>query len=215
MSDEDVIHDEAMDEGGDAGFEDSGEGYSEAHEAALAEAQAERLTRQAFLHGVDKQLFKFLFANCCFFAAAFVSWERAAPGTDADPSTLVAGIHTVRGGVLLALSLYGFWTCVLNIFHGQMKLWPFLWSALIGATVAIGGIGAGIDRWDAVSAHLNTFQKKALLDDIVHRLAAFPPGTWLCTIGAFLVFWVLLTGLLKGRAAGKAAAPAEGRRRRR
>lgn len=214
MSDDDVIHDEGMDEGSDGGFQDAGDGYSEAHEAALAEAQAERLTRQAFLHGVDKQLFTFLFANCCFFAAAFVSWERGAPGTDVDPSTLVAGVHTVRGAVLLALSLYGFWTCVLNIFHGQMKIWPFLWSAVIGATVAIGGIGAGIDRWDAVAKHLSTFSSKALLDDITHRLAAIAPGAWLCTIGAFLVFWVLLTGLMKGRASGKAA-PAEGRRRRR
>ena len=137
MSDDDLRDDDVADDGMDGGAE----GYSEAHEAALAEAQAERLTRQAYLHGVDRQLFRFLFANCCFFAAALVSWEAAAPG-GSNSADMVSGLDTVRGALLLAFSVYGFWTCFLNIFHGQMKVWPFLLSALVAAEAERRGHGA-------------------------------------------------------------------------
>ncbi|MGE0193007.1 MAG: hypothetical protein AB7T63_13305 [Planctomycetota bacterium] len=210
MSDDDLRDDDVA---GDDGVDGGAEGYSEAHEAALAEAQAERLTRQAFVHGVDRQLFRFLFANCCFFAAALVSWEVAAPGADANPAGMIGGLDTVRGAMLLALAVYGFWTCFLNIFHGQMKVWPFLLSALIGAEVAIGGIKDGIASWDKVKEHLATLPSKTAYDDLIHRLGAISPGAWLCTIGSFLVFWVLLSGLMSGRSSSKASSGG-GRRRR-
>ena len=208
MSDDDLRDDDVADDGMDGGAE----GYSEAHEAALAEAQAERLTRQAYLHGVDRQLFRFLFANCCFFAAALVSWEAAAPG-GSNSADMVSGLDTVRGALLLAFSVYGFWTCFLNIFHGQMKVWPFLLSALVAAEVAIGGIKDGIGRWDDVAAWLSTLKSKTAYDDLIHRLGAISPGAWLCAIGAFLVFWVLLAGLMSGRSSSEASGGG-GRRRR-
>ncbi len=213
MSDE-LRDDESIDDAGNGAGAEGEADLGGAMEAALDEAKAERLARQAFVHGVDRALFRFLFANCCFFAAAFASWERAAPGADVDPSTLVSGLNTVRGALLLAISTYGFWVSYLNIFHGQMKVRPFLWSALIAATFGVSGVSAGIGRWDEVGEYLKTFESKIALDDVSFRLAAIAPGAWLCAIGSLVVFWVILAGLLGGRKAGKAAAAAgRGRRR--
>ena len=216
MTDADDIED-AIDEAADVMEEavDVMDGdWSDDHEAALAEAGAERLTRQAFMHGVDKQLFTFLFANCLFAASGFAAWERAPLGADVDPSHLVHGLDTVRGSLIFGIALFGFFVSYMNIFHGQMRIKPFLLNAILGLSVGLPGIAAGLDRWDAVAEYLKTMQGKKLFDDISYRLGAIDPGSWLLTIGGLLVVWVLISGLLKGASSSKGAAPAGGRRRR-
>ena len=211
MSDDDN-HDDGMIDDPEfdaAEMDHDGDDIQDSHEMALAEASAERLTRQAFMHGVDKQLFSFLFANCMFVAGALACWEYAPFWEDATPSNLIHGLDTIRGTFIFGLAIYGFWQCYLNIFHGQMKVWPFLINALVALTVAIGGISDGINRWGEIGEQLKTLESKLLLHDVSYRLDAIPPGAFILAIGSFLVLWIILTGLMRGKAASKGG----GRRR--
>lgn len=216
-ADDDVDISTFESEGGAGSIDGESDASIAAREVALGTASATRLSRQAFMHGVDRQLFTFLFANCLFLAGALAAWEKALPGVDADPSGYVYGLDTVRGAIVFALAIYGFFTCVTNVFFGQVRVWPFLLNAVVALTVGIGGISAGIDKWDAVKTHLAAMPKTILFDEISYRVGAFAPGPLMLALGGFLVVWVILTGLMKGASASKSAnaGPAGGKRRRR
>lgn len=179
--------------------------------------------RKAYWHSNQKQLFAFLFANCLFFASAFVAWYRVSPGEAPDPSIYIRGVDTIRGALILAFSIYGFWTAVFNIWHAQMKVWPYMMTAMLALWVGIGGFMAGIggDQWETAKKHLESpeFGNKSLFDDLTTPLSVVAPGYWLLTIGGLVVVWVIITGLMQGSASAKASAAEEatssGRRRRR
>lgn len=225
MSDDDELMDhateaaEAMESGSSAAAEDFVHGedaVAAEHAEALAEARAERLARQAFLFGVDKQLFTFLFANCLFVAGALSSWGRNPAWLDG--ASYRDGLDTIRGALIFGFGLYGFWTAYFNIYGGQMKVWPYLINALIALWAGIGGIMGAVNGpgWDAAGKYLETpGLQKMLLDDITVRLSVIAPGYWLITLGGIMVLWVILSGLKKGASSAKTAAPSGGRSRRR
>ena len=182
-------------------------------EAMLAEASMERMQRQAYWHGTDKQLFAFLFANCMFFAGALVAWSRAAPGENADPSVYITGLHTIRGAFIFALAIYGFWTGIFNIWHGQMKIWPYLLNAILALWVGIAGFTQTIggEEWDKAKRYLETLESKSFQDDLLVPLSTVAPGYWLLSVGGLIVIWIIIKGLMHGSAAAKTAtAPDEG-----
>lgn len=190
----------------------------------LAESLLDRMHRKAYWHSNQKQLFAFLFANCLFFASAFVTWMRSTPGDPAgDPSTYIRGVDTIRGGLIFALSIYGFWTAVFNIWHAQMKVWPYLLGATLALWVGIGGImhTVGGEEWDKAIAYKNDFERyggKSYLDDMMVPLSTIPPAYWLLTAGGLVVAWVIINGILQGSQQAKATKAEEatsGRRRRR
>ena len=204
----------------DEGDEEHTEGIDT--EDILGAAQLERIHRQAYWHGTSKELFAFLFANCLFFAGALAAWTRSVPGDPpGDPSTYITGLHTIRGGAIFALSIYGFWTAAFNIFHAQMRIWPYLLSGILALWVGVSAFvqGIGGENWDKAKAYLDTLESKKMLDDILVPASTIAPGYWLLSFGGLIVIWVIISGLMKGAQQTKAAAGAEngggsGRRRR-
>ncbi len=189
--------------------------------ALLAEASMARIQRQAYWHGNQKQVFAFLFANCLFFAGVLAAWVRSTPGDPAgDPSTYINGLDTIRGSFIFALALYGFWTAVFNLWHGQMKVWPYLLAAVLSLWVGIAAFAQTIggEEWDRARAYLDTLESKTLMDDILVPLSTVAPGYWLLTGGGLIVVWVIVGGLMKGSQQSKAGlareAGSSGRRRR-
>lgn len=221
MTDDPNLEDETMDEAHsaaedamseiDAAFDEEA-GVDVDTGAVLAEASMERIHRQAYWHGNQNQMFAFLFANCLFFAAVFVAWMRSAPGDPAgDPSTYVTGLHTIRGAFIFALSLYGFWTAVFNLWHGQMKVWPYLLNAILALWVGIAGFAQTIggEEWDKAKEHLKTLDSKTFKDDMLVPLSTVAPGYWLLTFGGLIVVWVIINGLMKGSQTSKATTARE------
>ena len=211
---EDAI-DEALDDATDA-YADPEDALAAEHAEALAEARAERLARQAYLFGVDKQLFTFLFANCLFVAGALACWGRAPAWLDGHP--VRDGLDTIRGALIFGIGLYGFWTAYFNIYGGQMKVWPYLLNAILGLWAGIGGIAGAMKgpMWDEAAKYLKTpGLSKNKLDDLTIQLSVIAPGYWLITLASMLVLWVILSGLRKGRSSAKAESAASGGRRRR
>jgi len=223
--DEAVLAEAALESEADAFDEDVFEGDAPVYdtEAILLEAGLARMERKAYWHANQKQLFAFLFANCLFFASAFVAWYRVAPGESPDPSIYIRGVDTIRGAFILAFSIYGFWTAVFNIWHAQMKVWPYMMSAALALWVGIGGFMSGIggEQWDTAKKYLDSpeFGSKSLFDDLTTPLSVVAPGYWLLTFGGLVVVWVVINGLMQGSASAKASAAEEaassGRRRRR
>lgn len=182
-------------------------------EGLLAEARLERLARQAYMHGTSKQLFAFLFANCLFFAGALAAWARAPVGEPGDPSTYINGLDTIRGSLIFGLAIYGFWTAFFNIFHGQMKVWPYLLNSLLALWVGVAGFTSGIggEAWDKAKAWLDEPGREArMLDSLTVPLSTIAPGYWLLTLGGLIVAFVIVNGLLQGRQSTKAQAATEG-----
>ncbi len=221
MTDDPNLDDETMDEAPsaaedamseiDAAFDEEA-GIDVDTGAILAEASMERIHRQAYWHGNQNQMFAFLFANCLFFAAVFVAWMRSAPGDPAgDPSTYVTGLHTIRGAFIFALAIYGFWTAVFNLWHGQMKVWPYLLNAVLALWVGIAGFAQTIggEEWEKAKAHLDTLESKTFKDDMLVPLSTVAPGYWLLTFGGLIVVWVIINGLMKGSQTSKASTARE------
>ncbi len=185
--------------------------------AVMAEAAMERMHRQAYWHQHSKQLFAFLFANCCFFASAFAAWGRSGYNEDGsqvalDPSLLFTGLDTIRGSFIFALALYGFWTAVFNIWHAQMKVWPYMLGGILGLWVGLQGImqGIGGEQWERSKLYLSDHvESKTLMDDMLTPLGTIAPGYWLCAFGGFIVVWVIVMGLVKGQQSSKTAATAD------
>lgn len=195
-------------------------------EEAMAAAHQASLEARATWSLVHRELFVFLFANILFFVGVLAAWSRMSAGlvsSAEDPTTWVAnqinGLDTIRGTIIFALSLYGFWTIVFNIWYRQLKIWPFLINALLALWVGIPAFTSGIGsaRWDAAKQHLDDMPTKTLLDKITVPMSSIAPGYWLLTIGGALVLIVLLKGILGGMSSskGQPAEAGEGRRRRR
>ncbi len=130
-------------------------------EEAMAAAHQASLEARATWSLVHRELFVFLFANILFFVGVLAAWSRMSAGlvsSAEDPTTWVAnqinGLDTIRGTIIFALSLYGFWTIVFNIWYRQLKIWPFLINALLALWVGIPAFTSGIGsaRWDAAKA---------------------------------------------------------------
>jgi hypothetical protein len=189
-----------------------------AAEQALTEAREDALRTRASWSLIHKELFAFLFANCIMFAGSVVAWSAATPGLPAQPSEFITGLDTIRGSLIFALALYGFWTCVFNIYHRQMRVWPFLLNAILALWVGIGGIvGAiGSDRWKAAEAAVEARESTTLADKVLTPLDTIPPGFWLLAFGGVIVLVVLIRGIVSGAQQAKesaARAPASRRRR--
>jgi len=210
MSDENL--DDAAGEEALYGESAAGEGQVDAA-ALLAEARELRLTRQAYFHGTSKQLFAFLLANCLFLAGSLAAWTRAGVHEVGDPSTYIHGLDTIRGTMIFALAIYGFWTAAFNIFFGQMKVWPYLLNAVLGLWVGLAGFMAGVggENWEKAQQWLDEpGRTKKMLDGLTVPLSTIAPGYWLLTLGGLLVAFVILNGLLQGRQSTRGQAPEGG-----
>lgn len=236
MSDE---HDDLIDSGADEAIEahdafDDGpmddEGMPPGEidaEALLAEARDDELRVKAAWHLLPRENFVFLFCNCLFFAGALSAWTRMIPPAwleaagkpivDLNPSMYITGLDTIRGTLIFALALYGFFQVVFNIVGRTTKVWPFVLNALIALEVGIGGLskGFGGDAMDMANEYLKNADK-TLMDDITVPLSAIPPAYWMLTLGGMIVVIVLINGIMTGAKKAKmsAAAEAESRRRR-
>jgi hypothetical protein len=209
IEDPELDAEEAHDEPFDDDMDFDGEDLDT--EEVLMAAGLDRMHRQAYWHGTSKQLFTFLFANCLFFAGCLVAWTRAAPGENGDPSTYITGLHTIRGAFIFALSIYGFWTAVFNLYSGQMKVWPYVLNSVLALWVGVAGFAHGIggEAWKKAGEYLDSLESKMVLDDITVRLSVIAPGCWLLTLGGVLVLWLILSGIMKGAQQSKAGEPAE------
>lgn len=196
--------------------------------ALLAAAEEDQMHVRASWHLIPKEVFAFLFANCLMFTGALVAWSRSLPDAAARPYEHVMGTDTIRGAMILALAIYGFWTAVFNIWGRQLKVWPYVVNALLALWVGIGGIMAGLgsDKWDAAvearKAEMGELGiSKTMLDDWMLAFGGIPPAAWVLTAGGLIVMIIVVKGVLGGAKAAKAGAadaddePAGARRRRR
>ncbi|MHC5011652.1 MAG: hypothetical protein ACYTG6_12020 [Planctomycetota bacterium] len=201
-------------------FEGDEEGMEAVDMAAiLAEAQHDALRARAAWSLVHKELFILLFANCLFFAGALAAWSRAY-GWMTTPEAPLTGLDTIRGALIFALAIYGFWTMVFNIWHRQLVVWPFLLNALLALWVGIPGFTSriGSQAWDDAIHYVDkVMPSKTMLDWILTPLSTIPPGHWLLTLGGAIVLIVLLKGVLGGHSKSRSTTAEEsgGRRRRR
>jgi hypothetical protein len=181
---------------------------------------------RAFWSLVHKELLAMLLANCFFFAGALVAWARVHPwgGMGATP---YSGLETIRGAAIFGLSLFGFWIMVINVWHRQLIVWPYLLNALLALWVGIPGFtnAFGSEAWDRSSEWLKAQPgSHSFLEKAMTPLSNIAPGYWLLTAGGALVLIVLVKGILGGASQSRAAAASEaasgggaagGRRRRR
>jgi hypothetical protein len=189
-------------------------------EEAMADAQVANLRAQADWFLVHKELLTLLLANCLFLAGVLVSWGRLMPwdpGFDANQGrSYLTGLDTIRGGLIFALALHGFWTLFLNFRYRQTVVWPFLINAIFALWVGIPGFTSnfGSDRWTAATEYMDG-QTASFLAKGMAPLSNTAPGFWLLTAGGALVLIVLLKGVISGAGKAKAKAAQQGSRRRR
>lgn len=185
-------------------------------EEAMADAQVANLRAQADWFLVHKELLLLLLANCLFVAGTLVVWDRTLDW-DTSPRLAFTGLSTIRGGLIFALGLHGFWTIFLNFRYRQTIVWPFLINAIFALWVGIPGFTSnfGSDRWQAAKDYMNT-QTASFLAKFLAPFSNTAPGFWLLTAGGALVLIVLLKGVISGAGKAKAKAAAQqGSRRRR
>ncbi len=207
-----------------AAYEETGDALDDAEAArqasiqeALVEAERQELHAKAWWSRVHPEHLTLMFANCLLFAGALVAWDRPLPWDD-GPVRAFTGLDTIRGALIFALSIYGFFTAYVNIRYRQLKLRAYLLSAIlglwVGISVIVGTIGS--DRWTG-AADWASKQHISFLMRALAPLSAIPPGIWLITLGGLMVVWVILKGVMGGRAQAKAAArgASSSRRRRR
>ena len=197
--------------------------------ALLAAAEEDQMHVRASWHLIPKEVFAFLFANCLMFAGAVSAWSRSLPDVAATPYNHIMGTDTIRGTMILALALYGFWTAIFNIWGRQLKVWPYVINAMLALWVGIGGVMSGLsnDAWDAAveakkQAMAQAGQGKTMLDDWMFSFGGIPPAAWVLTAGGLIVAIIIVKGVLGGAKSAKAGAtatddeePAGARRRRR
>lgn len=197
-------------------FAEDEEAVMAQREEAMAQAQAGNLRAQADWFLVHKELILLLFANCLFFAGVLVAWDRTLDW-DASPRAAFTGLSTIRGGLIFALALHGFWTLFLNFRYRQTIVWPFLLNAIFALWVGIPGFTGnfGSDRWTAAKEYMDG-QTASFLAKFLAPFSNTAPGYWLLTAGGALVLIVLLKGVISGasKTKAKAAAGGGGRRRR-
>ncbi len=204
--------------------------------ALLAEAEDEQLRARASWHLLPKENFTFLFANCLFFAGAISAWTRAIPVdwqlawqkaghskfviTPFDPSMNLTGLDTIKGTLIFAVALYGFFQIAFNIIGRGTKVWPFVLNALVALEVGIVGIKSVLGaEGGARDMAKNYLEKgggpKSMLDDLTVPLSTIPPAYWMLTLGGMIVLIVILNGIMSGAKKVKMAQAEEGGTRRR
>lgn len=206
-----------------AAVDEVGETFDEEERAAkvrevLALVEDREMRDRVWWTRVHNEHLTFLFANCLLFAGSLAAWSRFPVGEGGDASTLIHGLDTIRGAAIFGLALYGFFTAVFNIWYRGLKLWPFLLGGVIGLWAGIEGILATMDSGaiDAAKEYADA-EGGSFLSVFLTPLSAIAPGYWLITAGGLLVVFVLLKGILGGRAKAKASARearSGGRRRR-
>ena len=185
-------------------------------EDAMADAQVANIRAQADWFLVHKELLTLLLANCLFLAGTLVVWDRTLDW-DTSPRLAFTGLSTIRGGLIFALALHGFWTLFLNFKYRQTIVWPFLVNAIFALWVGIPGFTSnfGSERWTAAKEFMDT-QTASFLAKFMAPFSNTAPGFWLLTAGGALVLIVLLKGVISGAGKAKAKAAAQqGSRRRR
>jgi hypothetical protein len=135
---------------------------------------------------------------------------------DAGPAPTLYGLGTIRGALIFALALYGFWVIFLNFRYRQTMVWPFLINAILALWVGIPGFtnNFGSEHWTLAEKYMEQ-ETASFLAKLMAPLSNTPPGHWLLTFAGAIVLVVLLRGILSGRSKTKARAAASGGRRRR
>ena len=186
-------------------------------EEAMADAQAANVRAQADWFLVHKELLTLLLANCLFLAGTLVVWQRRLDWDPENSRAAFTGLSTIRGGLIFALAIHGFWTLWLNFKYRQTVVWPFLINAIFALWVGIPGFTSnfGSDRWTAAVEYMDR-QTASFLAKFMAPFSNTAPGYWLLTAGGALVLIVLLKGVISGAGQAKAKAKAQqGSRRRR
>jgi hypothetical protein len=175
----------------------------------LAQAHEQAVRARAAWSLIHKELLLLLFANCLFFAGVLAAWSRGAPGDPGLASSYwLSGLDTIRGALIFALAIHGFWIMFFNVWFRQMIVWPYLLNALLALWVGIPGFTGtiGSAKWEAAQKYVDAQTSKSLLDPILTPLATIPAGHWLLTLGGAIVLIVLLKGILAGMSQSKSKA---------
>jgi hypothetical protein len=196
----------------------SGRGGGLSDQELRSDAEEEQLRIRMSWDLIPGEVWTLLFANCLFFAGALTAWSRGVPGEAMDPAHRVVGIETIRGSLIFALSIYGFWAAIANIWGRLLRIKPYLGNAILALWVGIQGITStlGSERWDKTMAALKALPTRTVYDEITYRLGAFPPGALQLLVGGIIVCITLIRGILAGAAKAKerkAAAMASRRKR--
>lgn len=213
--------DEAAIDGGDEVFFDDDGGATIDASALLAEAQMDEMAVRASWHLIPKEVFAFLFANCMMLAGVLGAWSRSAADQTPSPAFYLDGLDTIRGTLIFALVIYGFWTAIFNIWGRQMKVWPYVLNAILCLWVGISGFmrAKGNDELAAAAERALEGKSKTMLDDWMASWGVVPPAYWALTVGGLIVAIILVKGILSGAQSAKEAAAEEsearGARRRR
>jgi len=206
------LAEEAVEEGyGDEGAPPPGGTY----EDLMHEAEAGRRRANASMSLVHKEHYAFLLANCFFFAAALASWRSMPYGANETGAAVTHGLETIRGSLVFALAVYGFWSLGIGLYTKRTVLWPLLLNMLLGLWVGLGGVvkGIGSPTWEQAYKDLADPVKtpsSSKMDEWLAGLGTIAPGFWMLTAGSLLVLFILIKGIVSGAAKTKARA-AEGR----
>jgi hypothetical protein len=183
-------------------------------EQLLEEAEANRRRANAAMSLVHKEHFAFLLANCLLFAGSLAAWRALPYGENIAGGNLTTGLGTIRGSLIFALAIYGFWSLGIGLYTKRTVVWPFLLNMLLGLWVGLGGVirGIGSTEWHYAYKVLNDPEKTTSytkLDETLAGLSTIAPGYWMLTCGSMLVLFIIVKGIVGGAAKGKKPA-AEG-----
>lgn len=160
---------------------------------------------------VHKELFLFLLASILIGIGCLASWATRSPTRDFPAMN---GLLTIRGSIMLALSIYGVASAYFSILNRKMVVWPFLLNALLALWLGLPAVSSAINgtEWNAWKQLADT-SGGSMMDKWFGGLRAIPPGILLLTIGGLLVAISILKGIVGGFVSGSAkakAAQAEG-----
>lgn len=208
---------EPLDDGGDEGDQPPPGGSVE---ELLHDAEAGRRRANASMSLVHKEHFAFLLANCLFFAGSLAAWRSLPYGENNLGAGLTHGLETIRGSLVFALALYGFWSLAIGLYTKRTVVWPFLLNMLLSLWVGLGGVlrGIGGPEWDHAYTVLKDPTKTASfskLDEAFAGVSTIPPGYWMLAGGGLLVLFIIVKGIVGGAAKGKGQAATDGGERRR
>jgi hypothetical protein len=188
-------------------------------EELLFEAEANRRRANASMSLVHKEHFALLFANCFFFAGSLAAWRALPYDQNITGGMLTTGLGTIRGAVIFALAIYGFWSLAIGLYTKKTVVWPFLLNMLFGLWVGLGGVMRGYESDEWFAAY-DAMKKKSYtaLDSMLTGPGTIAPGYWMLTGASLLVLFIIVKGIVGGATKSKASAAAaperEGRRRR-
>lgn len=210
------LHEEGL---GDEAMGDEAHPPGGSVEELLFEAEANRRRANASMSLVHKEHFALLLANCLFFAGALAAWRTLPYDQNDTAGMLTTGLGTIRGALIFALSIYGFWSLGIGLYTKKTVVWPFLLNMLFGLWVGLGGVIRGFEskEWFAAYDVLHTRARSAL-DSMLTGPGTIAPGYWMLTGGSLLVLFIIVKGIVSGATKGKGpavdAGAGDGRRRR-